>query len=826
MSQHKFGLANASHSGLSFHGMRRRCCILRFAGSFSVVHFILFTFLFFTQSVCLGQFARESGGRGSYVTVSLTGIADSSARKVYYYFGVPFAKGTLQLTQGGSSRLAVGAKARQIFLLGMVESPDIHAWADPNDDSVRCFIGDRMGEIRLTYADGSTQDFPLISGESIWWGKPFYQDQGPFGTDPTFRKALASSLRLYPPEPVEDGNYIAVIDPKPVTLLNITIISSPAKKVTPIITGLTLVTGDRSRIAGGIAVSPKPFPPKFRRFMLNKPLRRVGENKRASKRQLHDLKMALYSSDKTFFKGQVNPETPPGYEGPKVAFRGNIYARVLANAFEFNVQDMRDKFDPDGVYHTSTKNALVWGIGGGQMGTYRENAGLYYNGSWSRDMGRTIQEMAELDYITTVDSSVCYAMRMENIWEQKDAPTVNGKHYPPHWGRVTNKLNSAPPYENDGHGLLTMALYDTWRRVSNRDNWLRTWWPDVKAAGDWIIWQFDHPGISGASDGLLSTTGESAHGKGYTVYADVVCMDALNALARMAGSIGQTQSARLWRSRAEMMHKAITAGYIVDDPKYGPVWTLKHAGWPNKSTVLGPLIFQADYQGFAPEDNDSLWRTVSEATYRRLIDTYKPLGFYGWAMGYGQGFVTQAALLLDNMQDATKMLDWTAKEIFDPRYGSFIVPEGVQLDPDGRFWYRAGDLGNGVQEAEIVKALRIVIGLDDTHPDRLQFYPRMPFGWHEMKVKDYPVLFERNGKTDTTHVYYRLVRTGGKMELRIVSTRNLGLVTMRLGPFGNKPEGSSVRVNGIVPDRTVVEESGDSWWIRFKFTVAPLHGRR
>ena len=52
-------------------------------------------------------------------------------------------------------------------------------------------------------------------------------------------------------------------------------------------------------------------------------------------------------------------------------------------------------------------------------------------------------------------------------------------------------------------------------------------------------------------------------------------------------------------------------------------------------------------------------------------------------MGYGQRFVTQSALLLDRMHDATQMLDWTAKEIYDPRIGSFIVPEAVQIDPTG-----------------------------------------------------------------------------------------------------------------------------------------------
>ena len=111
--------------------------------------------------------------------------------------------------------------------------------------------------------------------------------------------------------------------------------------------------------------------------------------------------------------------------------------------------------------------------------------------------------------------------------------------------------------------------------------------------------------MTGAKDGVLYTTGESAAGKGYSVYPDAVCMTALEALAQMADSIGETQSATLWRDRAAKMRAAIPARYVIADPKYGRVWMLESAGWPNQSTVLGPLIFLADSRGFAPQDDES-----------------------------------------------------------------------------------------------------------------------------------------------------------------------------------------------------------------------------
>jgi hypothetical protein len=227
------------------------------------------------------------------------------------------------------------------------------------------------------------------------------------------------------------------------------------------------------------------------------------------------------------------------------------------------------------------------------------------------------------------------------------------------------------------------------------------------------------------------------------------------------------------------------------------------------------LILLADYKGFAPEDDDPNWRPVNQAAYQRLINTYKPFGFYGQAFGYGQGLVTQAALLLDRMRDATKMLDWAAKQIYNPHFDSFIAPEACDIDPTGHYWYRMGDLGNGVQEAEIVKMLRLVIGIDDTQPDRLRFYPRMPGDWNEITVKKYPVLFQRSGIIETASLQYELKRAGGSMKLQMSADKALGPVAMRLGPFDDQPRISEISVNGHNPTGAVIEHSGDSWWVSF-----------
>jgi hypothetical protein len=174
------------------------------------------------------------------------------------------------------------------------------------------------------------------------------------------------------------------------------------------------------------------------------------------------------------------------------------------------------------------------------------------------------------------------------------------------------------------------------------------------------------------------------------------------------------------------------------------------------------------------------------------------------------------------MHDATVMLNWAAKQIYDPRldsFHSFIVPEACDIDPTEHYLYRIGDLGNGVQQAEMIKALRVVIGVDDTQPDRLQFYPRMPYDWNEMAVAKYPVLFEHAGKMATAYLRYQLKRSDDRMKLEISANQELGPVAMRLGPFEKRPTASNVRVNERIPAQTSIEHSGDSWWVRFTMSV-------
>lgn len=326
-------------------------------------------------------------------------------------YGIPFATGTLDVRSGGIARIPVEASVKQIFLLGMTESDSVHAWADPRNYRVRFFIGDQLGQISLDYVGGGTEIFPLILGESIWWGHSFYQYPGPFPTDVVLQRALAASLRLYPPAPVDDGNYVEVITPKLTPLRSIVIECSPEKLGTVRIAGITVEPAENTEITQAIALPSAALSRQIEKFIEKKTLQLLGQDEHETQDRLTHLRKALYTSDEDF-GGRVAEQIPHGYSTPNISFKGEIFAAILANAFRYSLQDIRDKIDADGMYHTSTKGATAWGVDGAQFGTFRKGVGLYYGASWSRDMGRSLEELTTLGGVKECTPCADYCFRM------------------------------------------------------------------------------------------------------------------------------------------------------------------------------------------------------------------------------------------------------------------------------------------------------------------------------------------------------------------------------------------------------------------------------
>lgn len=730
--------------------------------------------------------------------------------------GVPFlATDTSMAKTDISSEIAVGCKAKQLFFIGMTTSLDQgnFCWWSPMDYSGRFFIGDKIGAIKVNYADGVVETYPLTLGESLWWGKKFTQYSEPFASDPAAAKALKDSLHIYPAKATSDGRYLAAITPRAAVVKSVDIIDYSDKKGVPVILGLTVEPEAGVPVPNGVALSHDKVSADLVEYVKTASLRREGQDESATARNIAQLREALYTTT-TNFPQHVEVTIPDGYKGPQFKFEGNAYAEVLTNIMYANIHDIFKRVDAQGMYHTSAQGAASYG-GYEGFGSYRKGVGSYYTQSWTRDMGRSLGELCAYGYLEEGKRCAEYTLAKARVWEQRPELRFDGTVLPRHICRVLQYPSTDMGqgcFENDGQGLTSLFVYNLWRRLPDRDEWLKAHWDDVQGLGDWVVWQFANPKVSGAKE-VLRTDSECAAGVGYSVYADVACMEALRGLADMAISIGRINKAAEWRALADKMRVGCESAYVVKDPKYGKMWTMDSSGWPNNSTVMGPVIIPSDRIGFLGETNDS-WLSYNQAAYQYRVDSYKPFGYFGVAMGYGQGFITQSALLLDKMSDATKMLQWAAKQTYSASHEPYIVPEGCEIDPTGQFWHRTGDLGNGVQQAEIVKAIRLVIGIDDSSQKQLTLCPRMPYGWEAITVGNVPTMIDQNGKWATASLGYTLKKTGAGMAMHVTSDKPLPKVDMRLGPLRRGVKQVVVTVNGSSLT-AAIERSGDSSWTRF-----------
>jgi hypothetical protein len=389
--------------------------------------------LFISPSMRLGAPVNDQPASHDRFLALPIARGEATSPRMLYRYGVPFIETAWHPPANASLEVNVGVVARKLFLLGMTESMRPRAWSDPRDNSARFMVGDKLGQIVLHYTDGSTQQFPLILGESVWWGLPFYQAREPFPGDARLRGAFAQAMQLYPAAPTDDGNYVAVIEPKDSTLASIEVVGSPEKKGSVAIAGITVESAPGTSIAGATAIPVDDLSPEFSRFVKEKSLRQSGVDESGSELRLNHLKEAFYTTD-AIFKQPIPTEVPHGYTGPLITFKGTNQASALQNAFYANVQDMSDKVDAEGMYHTSTRGALAWAgdprSAGGEFGTFRKDVGVYYNASWSRDLGRSLQELTELGYFGQASKTAEYSLRDSRLWSASASALEPGDQRP------------------------------------------------------------------------------------------------------------------------------------------------------------------------------------------------------------------------------------------------------------------------------------------------------------------------------------------------------------------------------------------------------------
>ncbi|MEN8158333.1 MAG: hypothetical protein ABFS10_15375, partial [Bacteroidota bacterium] len=300
--------------------------------------------------------------------------------------------------------------------------------------------------------------------------------------------------------------------------------------------------------------------------------------------------------------------------------------------------------------------------------------------------------------------------------------------------------------------------------------------------------------------------------------------------AEMAEAVGDTASANKWKAYAERIRKAMLRELVVGDFN-NKMWRQSpYSVLPSKQDALVQAWFAIYYDGLDPLALDAKMTPITRNTLdRQLSYPYGHAPVLG--MGYGQGWITKAALVLDYMDDAGKLLANIPKYVYDKnmdyvdeakgldwRKFLWIIPEGTNIMDDGR-WHRIGDLSNGANQGPVMHALELCAGVDDTHPGDLKIIPRAPEPLTGIEVENFfTVIPDGKGGFKRARVDYSFDRENMSFELE--SDIALPTLSVRIGPFETEEAANAIIAKSRLPENSTqrVVASGKyrnstAWWL-------------
>jgi hypothetical protein len=256
--------------------------------------------------------------------------------------------------------------------------------------------------------------------------------------------------------------------------------------------------------------------------------------------------------------------------------------------------------------------------------------------------------------------------------------------------------------------------------------------------------------------------------------------------------------------------------HLVDQTAEGPIWqTHRACDWQDHAHRLVHLHLATEGDTYTPlqdyaagDESERDYLQISRNSYRGLLKdkNYDYLRMFG----YGQGMMTQAALLLDEMEDATKFLDMMLTHCYLPHMEGWTGPEGIIVHRSGKYYLPVnGYMGQDSHVADSTKALRLMLGVDDNHADHLRLVPRYPASWTSMSIKDFPAL---TGPA-RQRIAYRYERSSTGHRFHFEFEQPVARFSIRLGPVprGKKLLRASRDGDQALPCEVV--NSGDSRWV-------------
>lgn len=680
-------------------------------------------------------------------------------------------------------RYPVGQKCGALCFLGMTtQAWECSEWWGQSERffnyNGRLFIGDKVGRIHVVYEDDQEDVIPVLFGINVWnydlFEQPKKHEVGlttfsgpyrePFASDCAAEKLFYDSMVCMEnngEKAEKSTKWTFVLKTNPDKAVQYVRMSKDCKNAGFNVSAITALDAGSELDANIRAVDS--------RFFLRKDYFMAADR---LARRLYQFRDELPGKDT-----KIELE---GYDGPDVNFFGNGLADIFTNVYQVNMMDMAHiKIDETGRTHTSSKNPWEFGFYCG-MGSYAKST-CYYDHVWSRDVGRTVVEVANAGYRERT------RLAADDFHELLYYPI---EHYKmPHWKRIANFtpehgdiFHSIQGKENDGHAAMMLGIFSAFNKGYLSLEWLQANKRKLFDAANWFVWQIQNPKESGFDKVLCSNSEASTQTNAtYDLFSNTMAATALQAYAKIFAYMQEPELEDMCNKYAKILHEGCREVFLMQHPRYGKVYTdTIDDCWTYEYKRFIPLFIKADTVGYDIHHDAKETFDVMDRTFKaQKEEFYYPEA--GRQMGYGQGYLTQAVLMLDDFEELTKCVETTAMFCYHHSDVPYMVPEGVVISGNKQCWYRNSDLGNAVQQGETIKSARLVIGLDDIDKTRgLRIVPRLPDSWQGMDIKDY-------GLTDTEFALrkaeYRYERMENGYKLHFASDQPMEIDYVRVGPF-------------------------------------------
>ncbi|MDR0743948.1 MAG: hypothetical protein LBF05_06300 [Tannerella sp.] len=801
--------------------------------------------------------------------------------------------GTSRIRNGNMETIPVGTQAQTVYLLGMINSWDqgVAHWGEhpelreKREDQIQ--IGSRLGEIEIVYQDGSSDRIPVITGFTSWffnaWKHPSHEAgraiREPFASRSEYMDVLRHALQVK-----EEGEFIGngdrrksyylAVTPRPLPIRHLAVRSNEEIRGEILIFGVTLELPKEVEPAGNLVAFGKQTVD-----------RQDAQAAFASDRVpdpeplVKALSEVLYNSEADLPAKVDYPEASGDFRGAQIRFLSDKpEGAMLSNIWTANLANIDEKFEKSGFfYETGERSPFYGGYQG--IGTW-EPVGIY-----RQAYGRTADHYVRLAlrcaedaerttaFVDFCDKWLYFYRHDHDPANGPDNTAFAAERYPadapPHWSFVLyppqhgtpNQINEIPGAEElEAHASVMVNRWYAWKLLgmptgewltASRDSvYRKSRWQTTKDAADFICWLMDRtgmdviysegeftgwsgggrqipPGMSTETD-MRKIRANYANSDMYEVYASYSSMTALECSADIAEEMGDKAPADQYRSYAGRIRAAMIR-LLAHGPDHNRMWRVaRNSVLPSLQDCLIHIWFGLYREGLDPKKMDAEMTQISRNTLTRQLNQR-----YGdapvLAMGYGIGWLTHSALVLDQMDHAGQLLANIARYTYDKnmdyadpsrgidwRRWLWIIPEGVNIMPDGR-WYRICDLSNGANQGPAMNALEVCAGADDSDNERLRLMPRVADPLTGLDVTGLLVMTHNGRDKVNAHIDYQYVR--GKA-FRLKSDKALPVTDIRFGPYDSRTQAETVmravRAKGDAAVRT--EQSGTyhnrpAWWV-------------